>query len=183
MSRRCQGLTKAKMANCLWRPVLVAQFEFVEWTLDFLRHSRFLAWRDNKASIDVRRLGQTGRPRSGAATSPERATAKRQRIMQRRHSSRCWLHLLPGALRRLAPDMPAFEASPGRGFRDVGPLQWNAVRETTRRTDSRWQRFSVAHRCLHVQSREVMPPMRSVGEENSFTTRSASAKAADPVCR
>jgi ATP dependent DNA ligase C terminal region len=180
-----QGLTKAKMAKCLWlRPVLVAQFEFVEWTLDFrLRHSRFLALRDNKVSIDVHRLGQTGRPRSGAATSPERATAKRQRIMQRRHSSRCWLHLLHAALRRLAPDMPAFEAPPGRALRDVGPLQWNAVRKTTRRTDSRWQRFSVAHRCLHVQSREVMPPMRSLGEENFLPHDPLGRKRADPVCR
>ena len=29
------GLTKAKMADCLWlKPVLVGQFEFLEWTGD-----------------------------------------------------------------------------------------------------------------------------------------------------
>ena len=30
-----QGLTKAKMAECQWlKPVLVGQFEFLEWTAD-----------------------------------------------------------------------------------------------------------------------------------------------------
>src|SRR5690348_11633432 len=45
-----QGLTKAKMADCRWlEPVLVAQIEFVEWTEDgHLRHSRFVALRDDK---------------------------------------------------------------------------------------------------------------------------------------
>lgn len=39
-----QGLTKAKMAECQWlKPVLVAQFEFLEWTADnHLRHSKFI---------------------------------------------------------------------------------------------------------------------------------------------
>ena len=51
------GLTAAKMAECRWlRPVLVAQFEFVEWTSDqHLRHSRFMALRDDKKAKDVRR--------------------------------------------------------------------------------------------------------------------------------
>jgi len=42
-----EGLTAAKMKICRWlRPVLVGQFEFVEWTLDkHLRHSRFVALR------------------------------------------------------------------------------------------------------------------------------------------
>ena len=37
------GLTAAKMAECRWvKPLLVGQFEFVEWTEDaHLRHSRF----------------------------------------------------------------------------------------------------------------------------------------------
>jgi DNA ligase D-like protein (predicted ligase) len=45
-----QGLTAAKMADCRWvMPVLVGQFEFVEWTPDnHLRHSRFVALRDDK---------------------------------------------------------------------------------------------------------------------------------------
>jgi bifunctional non-homologous end joining protein LigD len=52
-----QGLTKAKMADCRWvEPVLVAQIEFVEWTPDrHLRHSRFVALRDDTRAADVRR--------------------------------------------------------------------------------------------------------------------------------
>jgi DNA ligase D-like protein (predicted ligase) len=52
-----QGLTKAKMADCRWlEPVLVAEIEFVEWTADHhLRHSRFIALRDDKKATDVRR--------------------------------------------------------------------------------------------------------------------------------
>lgn len=51
------GLTVAKMAECRWlKPVTVAQFEFVEWTEDaHLRHSRFMALRDDKKPKDVRR--------------------------------------------------------------------------------------------------------------------------------
>jgi DNA ligase D-like protein (predicted ligase) len=45
-----QGLTKAKMAECVWlKPVLVGQFEFVEWTPDnHLRHSKFVGLREDK---------------------------------------------------------------------------------------------------------------------------------------
>ncbi len=52
-----QGLTKEKMADCQWlRPVLVAQFEFLEWTADnHLRHSRFVGLREDKTAKDVRR--------------------------------------------------------------------------------------------------------------------------------
>jgi DNA ligase D-like protein (predicted ligase) len=51
------GLTAAKMAECRWlKPVVVAQFEFVEWTSDqHLRHSKFVALRDDKKAKDVRR--------------------------------------------------------------------------------------------------------------------------------
>jgi DNA ligase D-like protein (predicted ligase) len=51
------GLTTAKMADCRWiTPLLVGQFEFVEWTADdHLRHSRFVALRDDKTAKDVRR--------------------------------------------------------------------------------------------------------------------------------
>jgi DNA ligase D-like protein (predicted ligase) len=50
-----QGLTKAKMAECHWlRPVLVAQFEFLEWTADnHLRHSKFVGVREDKSARDV----------------------------------------------------------------------------------------------------------------------------------
>jgi ATP-dependent DNA ligase len=42
-----EGLTAEKMDECRWlKPVLVGQFEFVEWTPDgHLRHSRFVALR------------------------------------------------------------------------------------------------------------------------------------------
>jgi DNA ligase D-like protein (predicted ligase) len=51
------GLTAAKMVDCRWlKPVLVAQFEFVEWTQDqHLRHSRFMGLREDKKAGDVRR--------------------------------------------------------------------------------------------------------------------------------
>jgi ATP-dependent DNA ligase len=51
------GLTAAKMADCRWvKPLLVEQFEFVEWTGEnHLRHARFLALRDDKKATDVKR--------------------------------------------------------------------------------------------------------------------------------
>jgi len=51
------GLTAAKMAECRWlKPQLIGQFEFVEWTEDaHLRHSRFVALRDDKNAKDVKR--------------------------------------------------------------------------------------------------------------------------------
>jgi ATP-dependent DNA ligase len=45
------------MAECIWlKPVLVGQFEFLEWTADnHLRHSKFVGLRDGKnASAVVR---------------------------------------------------------------------------------------------------------------------------------
>jgi DNA ligase D-like protein (predicted ligase) len=50
-----QGLTAAKMKDCRWlKPVLVGQFEFVEWTPDHhLRHSRFVGLRDDKKAAGV----------------------------------------------------------------------------------------------------------------------------------
>jgi DNA ligase D-like protein (predicted ligase) len=52
-----QGLTKAKMAQCQWlKPVLVGQFEFLEWTGDnHLRHSKFVALREDKSAKNVTR--------------------------------------------------------------------------------------------------------------------------------
>ncbi len=51
-----EGLTAAKLKNCRWlKPVLVGQFEFVEWTTDkHLRHSRFVAVRDDEKASNVR---------------------------------------------------------------------------------------------------------------------------------
>jgi ATP-dependent DNA ligase len=44
------GLTAEKMKECRWlKPVLIGQFEFVEWTADgHLRHSRFMGLREDK---------------------------------------------------------------------------------------------------------------------------------------
>jgi DNA ligase D-like protein (predicted ligase) len=52
-----QGLTAEKMKECRWlEPVLVGQFEFVEWTPDnHLRHSKFIALREDKDPREVRR--------------------------------------------------------------------------------------------------------------------------------
>jgi len=53
-----EGLTKEKMQDCRWlKPLLVAQFEFTEWTPDgHLRHSRFIGLRDKKAKDVVREM-------------------------------------------------------------------------------------------------------------------------------
>ena len=50
-----QGITAEKMKDCRWlRPVLVGQFEFVEWTPDHhLRHSTFVGLREDKDAKDV----------------------------------------------------------------------------------------------------------------------------------
>ena len=51
-----QGLTRTKMAECRWlKPVLVARFEFLEWTADqHLRHVKFVALQDDRQAGDVR---------------------------------------------------------------------------------------------------------------------------------
>jgi ATP-dependent DNA ligase len=51
------GLTAAKMAECRWlTPLLVGQFEFVEWTdVNHLRHTKFIALREDKDPRKVRR--------------------------------------------------------------------------------------------------------------------------------
>ena len=50
-----EGLTREKMAKVRWlKPVLVGQFEFLEWTGDnHLRHSKFAGLRDDKRARDV----------------------------------------------------------------------------------------------------------------------------------
>jgi DNA ligase D-like protein (predicted ligase) len=54
-----EGLTAEKMQECRrLKPALVGEFEFVDWTADgHLRHSRFVALRDDKKARDVRREG------------------------------------------------------------------------------------------------------------------------------
>lgn len=45
-----QGFTAEKMKECVWlRPEMLAQIEFLEWTgADHLRHTKFIALRDDK---------------------------------------------------------------------------------------------------------------------------------------
>jgi bifunctional non-homologous end joining protein LigD len=47
------------MKECRWlRPVLVARFEYVEWTPDnHLRHASFIALREDRDAREVRRDG------------------------------------------------------------------------------------------------------------------------------
>ena len=48
------GLTAAKMKDCRWlKPVLVGQFNFLEWSGAHLRHPHFVAFRDDKQAKDV----------------------------------------------------------------------------------------------------------------------------------
>src|ERR1700722_13939838 len=53
------GLTAEKMKECRWlKPQLVGQFEFVERTdVNHLRHTKFIALRDDKKAQDVTREG------------------------------------------------------------------------------------------------------------------------------
>jgi bifunctional non-homologous end joining protein LigD len=57
-----QGLTADKMAECRWlKPQLVAQIEYADWTdVNHLRHSKFVALRDDKAAKDVKREQPVG---------------------------------------------------------------------------------------------------------------------------
>jgi bifunctional non-homologous end joining protein LigD len=51
------GLTADDMKQCRWlKPTLVAAVEFAEWTpANHLRHSRFIALREDKSAREVRR--------------------------------------------------------------------------------------------------------------------------------
>ena len=50
-----EGLTAEKMKDCRWlKPLLVGQFEFVEWTPDgHLRHARFMHLQKGKEPREV----------------------------------------------------------------------------------------------------------------------------------
>jgi DNA ligase D-like protein (predicted ligase) len=50
-----QGLTATKMKECVWlRPCAIARVDFLEWTgADHLRHTRFVAMRDDKDPLTV----------------------------------------------------------------------------------------------------------------------------------
>ena len=57
-----QGLTADKMAECRWlKPKLVAQIEYADSTdVNHLRHSKFIALRDDKLAKDVKRERPVG---------------------------------------------------------------------------------------------------------------------------
>lgn len=71
-----QGLTKGKMAECQWlQPMLVGQFEFLEWTADnHLRHSSFVV-------CAVTRTRAPSLASEGAAAKPDHALVAVQRFM------------------------------------------------------------------------------------------------------
>jgi ATP-dependent DNA ligase len=75
-----QGLTTAKMKNCVWlRPDTVAQFRFLEWTpSDHLRHTSFVALREDKDPLSVVKESEEMEPKRKA---PERQVldSKRRR--------------------------------------------------------------------------------------------------------
>ena len=56
-ARRGEALTADVMKKCTWlRPELVAQVEFTDWTdANHLRHSRFVALRDDVDATEVRK--------------------------------------------------------------------------------------------------------------------------------
>jgi bifunctional non-homologous end joining protein LigD len=50
------GLTAEKMADCRWlRPVLVGQFELLEWTPDNHLRRKFMGLREDRKAREVRR--------------------------------------------------------------------------------------------------------------------------------
>jgi bifunctional non-homologous end joining protein LigD len=56
-ARRGEAITAEVMKQIQWlRPKLVAQIEYTEWTSgNHLRHSRFVALRDDKDATEVRK--------------------------------------------------------------------------------------------------------------------------------
>jgi bifunctional non-homologous end joining protein LigD len=56
-ARRGEALTATVMKRCTWlKPELVAHVEFTDWTdANHLRHSRFVALRDDKVASEVRK--------------------------------------------------------------------------------------------------------------------------------
>lgn len=66
------------MAECRWlKAQLVGQFEFVEWTEDnHLRHSRFVALRDDKKATDLIRVSFI--PSSSLLNTPGTVVDSRQ---------------------------------------------------------------------------------------------------------
>lgn len=74
-----QGLTAAKMKNCIWlRPEAVAQFRFLEWTPnDHLRHASFVGLREDKAAQEVVKEGEPRPTRKPPRDVPKRPAQRR----------------------------------------------------------------------------------------------------------
>jgi DNA ligase D-like protein (predicted ligase) len=74
-----QGLTAAKMKNCIWlRPETVAQFRFLEWTPnDHLRHASYVGLREDKAAHDVVKEGEPLPTRKPPRDVPKRSAPRR----------------------------------------------------------------------------------------------------------
>jgi len=75
-----QGLTAAKMKNCVWvQPETVAQFRFLEWTpADHLRHASFVALREDKDPLSVEK--EMAEPEANRK-APKRATVDSKRLL------------------------------------------------------------------------------------------------------
>lgn len=67
-----QGLTAAKMENCVWlRPEAVAQFRFLEWTpSDHLRHVSYMGLREDKDAREVVKEGEVPMKKPQAVRKP-----------------------------------------------------------------------------------------------------------------
>ena len=74
-----QGLTAAKMKNCIWlRHEAVAQFRFLESTTnDHLRHASFVAMREDKGPVSVAKETAEPEPKRKA---PKRAAVDSKRL-------------------------------------------------------------------------------------------------------
>ncbi|MGI4831353.1 MAG: non-homologous end-joining DNA ligase [Janthinobacterium lividum] len=81
-----QGLTAAKMQNCVWlRPETVAQFRFLEWTpADHLRHVSFIGVREDKHASQVVKEGEAIPQVKAPARKPPQAVPKKTALRRTR---------------------------------------------------------------------------------------------------
>ena len=81
-----QGLTAARMQNCVWlRPETVAQFRFLEWTpADHLRHVSFIGLREDKNASQVVKEGEAILATKVPGREPLQAVPQRTAIRRTR---------------------------------------------------------------------------------------------------
>lgn len=74
-----QGLTAAKMKNCVWlRPEIVAQFRFLEWTpADHLRHVSYVGLREDKDASQIVKEGEAIAPAKVPNRKPPQPVPKK----------------------------------------------------------------------------------------------------------